>query len=51
MYSKAAELSGSKPLVVVSADDSTKGQRLVDVLNALAGEGIKNVTMTGFREE
>ncbi len=51
MYSKAAELSGSKPLVVVSADDSSKGQRLVDVLNALAGEGIKNVTMTGFREE
>ena len=51
MYKKAAELSGSKPLVVVAADDSSKGQRLVDVLNALAGEGIKHVTMTGFREE
>ena len=51
MYKKAAELSGSKPLVIVAADDTSKGQRLVDVLNALAGEGIKNVTMTGFRED
>ncbi|MFV1994033.1 MAG: ExbD/TolR family protein [Verrucomicrobiales bacterium] len=51
MYKKAADLSGSKPLVVVAADDDSKGQRLVDVLNALAAVGITHVTMTGFREE
>lgn len=51
MYKRAADLSGSQPLVVVAADDAAKGQRLVDVLNALAKESIKNVTMTGFSEE
>ena len=50
MYKKAADLSGSKPLVILAADDAAKGQRLVDVLNALAGVGIKSVTMTGFSE-
>lgn len=50
MYKKAADLSGSKPLVILAADDASKGQRLVDVLNALAGVGIKSVTMTGFSE-
>ena len=31
MYKKAADLSDSKPLVVVAADDYSKGQRLVVV--------------------
>lgn len=51
MYKKAADLSGSEPLVVVAADDFAEGQRLVDVLNSLAAEEIKHVTMTGFSEE
>ena len=51
MYKKAADLSDSKPLVVVAADDYSKGQRLVDVLNCLAEVEIKHVTMTGFSEE
>jgi biopolymer transport protein ExbD len=50
-YRRIAELSQSKPLVVVAADDLSKGQRLVDVLNALADADIKYVTLTGFKEE
>jgi biopolymer transport protein ExbD len=50
-YKRIAELSQSKPLVVVAADDLSKGQRLVDVLNALADADIKYVTLTGFKEE
>ena len=50
-YAEAAKLTGSQPIVVVSADDASQSQRFVDVLNALAGVGIKNVTITGFTEE
>jgi biopolymer transport protein ExbD len=50
-YAEAAKLTGSQPIVVVSADDASQSQRFVDVLNALAGAGIKNVTITGFTEE
>lgn len=46
----AGKVAGSEPLVVVAADDASKGQRFVDVLNAVAGAGIKNVTITGFQE-
>ena len=50
-YAQAAELTNSQPIVVVSADDAAKGQRFVDVLNALASAGIENVTITGFTEK
>lgn len=50
-YAQAAELTNSQPIVVVSADDAAKGQRFVDVLNALAAAGIENVTITGFTEK
>ncbi len=50
-YAQAAKMMNSKPLVVVKADDAAKGQRFVDVLNALAGVGIENVTLTGFTEK
>ncbi len=50
-YAQAAQLTGSQPIVVVSADDAAKGQRFVDVLNALAAVGIENVTITGFTEQ
>ena len=49
-YSQGAKMSGSQPIVVVSADDASKSQRFIDVLNALAKHGIKNVTITGFVE-
>ncbi|MCC6881655.1 MAG: biopolymer transporter ExbD [Verrucomicrobiales bacterium] len=49
-YVDAAKLSQSDPLVVVAADDASKGQRFIDVLNSIAKAGIKNVTITGFQD-
>lgn len=52
-YAESARLTDSKPMVIIAADDAAKGQRFIDVLNALADEevGIKNVTISGFAEE
>jgi biopolymer transport protein ExbD len=50
-YKSAADLSDSKPVVIVAADDSAKGQRFIDVLNALATVGIQNVTLSGFSQK
>lgn len=52
-YAESAKLTDSKPMVIIAADDAAKGQRFIDVLNALADPsvGIKNVTITGFSEE
>ncbi len=52
-YAESAKLTDSKPMVIIAADDAAKGQRFVDVLNALADPsvGIKNVTITGFHED
>ena len=49
-YAELAKTSGSKPVVILSAHDKSKGQRFVDVLNVLAEVGIKNVTLSGFTE-
>jgi biopolymer transport protein ExbD len=52
-YVESAKLTDSEPMVIIAADDAAKGQRFVDVLNALAEPGveIKKVTITGFTEE
>lgn len=52
-YAESARLTDSKPMVIIAADDASKGQRFIDVLNALADKdvGISNVTITGFTEE
>ena len=52
-YAESARLTDSKPMVIIAADDAAKGQRFIDVLNALADKdvGISNVTITGFTEE
>lgn len=46
MYSSAARAANSKPLVQIYADGSATQQRVIDVLNALAGAGISSVTFT-----
>jgi hypothetical protein len=40
-------------MVIIAADDAAKGQRFVDVLNALADKtvNINRVTITGFSED
>ncbi len=52
-YAESARLTDSKPMVIIAADDAAKGQRFIDVLNALADKdvAIRNVTITGFTEE
>lgn len=52
-YAESARLTDSKPMVIIAADDAAKGQRFIDVLNALADKtvDIRNVTITGFQED
>lgn len=52
-YAESARLTDSEPLVIIAADDAAKGQRFIDVLNALSDPGvdITNVTITGFADE
>jgi biopolymer transport protein ExbD len=52
-YVESARLTQSEPLVIIAADDAAKGQRFVDVLNALADKSvnISKVTITGFSED
>lgn len=47
-YKTTSELMGQKPVVVVSAADTTRCQRFVDVLNCVAGQRIEDVTLAGF---
>ncbi|MGE9267654.1 MAG: ExbD/TolR family protein [Verrucomicrobiales bacterium] len=46
LYSSAAQASNSDPVVQVYVDGEAKQQRVIDVLNALAGAGISKVTFT-----
>lgn len=46
IYSSAAKAANSKPLVQIYADGDATQQRVIDVLNALAGVGISSVTFT-----
>lgn len=52
-YVESARLTDSEPMVIIAADDAAKGQRFVDVLNALADKtvNINRVTITGFSED
>jgi biopolymer transport protein ExbD len=46
MYAQAARAAGSLPLVRIHADGAATQQRVIDVLNALAGSGISAVAFT-----
>jgi biopolymer transport protein ExbD len=43
-YQQASVLSKTKAMITIAADDDSVHERVVDVLNACAGAGIKNVT-------
>jgi biopolymer transport protein ExbD len=45
-YASAAKSAGSKPLVQLYVDGGANQQRVIDVLNVLAGVEITNVTFT-----
>jgi biopolymer transport protein ExbD len=46
MYASAARAANSKPLVQIYVDGEASQQRVIDVLNALAGVNISSVTFT-----
>jgi biopolymer transport protein ExbD len=46
IFASAAKSGNDKPLVQIWADPAASQQRVVDVLNALAGVGISSVTFT-----
>ncbi len=46
-YRRSSDLAGNKALITVWAHDNAKHQRVIDVMNACAGAGIKNVTFSG----
>lgn len=46
IYGSAAKAANTKPLVQIWADGEATQQRVIDVLNALAGAGINTVTFT-----
>lgn len=50
LYAEAARSAGSNPLVQVYVDPGTTQQRVIDVLNSLAGAGITSVTFTDLVE-
>lgn len=50
LYSAAARSAGSNPLVQVFVDPGATQQRVIDVLNALAGASITSVTFTDLIE-
>ena len=50
LYAAAARSAGSTPLVQVFVDPGTTQQRVIDVLNSLAGAGISSVTFTDLVE-
>lgn len=51
LYAAAARSAGSNPLVQIWVDPGTTQQRVIDVLNALAGVGISSVTFTDLIEK
>jgi len=52
-YAESARLTDNRPRVMIAAADGSKGQRFVDVLNALASRGveIEHVMLENFLEE
>lgn len=48
IYRSASLISGQKPVVKLKIEEETRQQRVTDVLNALAGERIEDITFVGF---
>ncbi len=45
-YKAASEANKSKAMITIAADDDVTHQRVIDVMNACAAAGIKNVTFS-----
>ena len=51
VYKQGVKAAGEECLVVIDAEDDTKNQRVIDVLNALAGLEIDKVTFVDRHDE
>jgi biopolymer transport protein ExbD len=51
LYRSLAENSGQDPLVQLRVDGKTVQQRVIDVLNSLAGAGITKITFTDLLDQ
>lgn len=47
-YREASWLADIRPVITIAAEDNSRHERVVDVLNACAGAGIKNVTFANI---
>jgi biopolymer transport protein ExbD len=45
-FRSASELAGSPPMVTISAEDATRHQRVIDVINACGEAGITNLSVS-----
>lgn len=50
-YRAASRADKNKAMVTIMANDETKQQRVIDVMNACAAAGIKNVTFSASASE
>ncbi len=50
LYQDAARSAGNDPLVQIYVDEGANQQRVIDVLNSLAGVGVTSVTFTDLIE-
>ncbi len=52
-YAESARLTSTQPRVIIAADDASKGQSFVDVLNTLATRGVEisEVSLEGFERD
>ncbi len=51
LFKSGIDASGDKPLVQIDAEAEASHQRVIDVLNALAAEGIEAVALTDRSDE
>lgn len=49
-YRLASEAARNEPMITIWAEDKTRHQRVIDVMNACAAAGIKNLTFTAAAE-
>jgi len=49
-YRLSSEASGNEPMITIWAEDDVPHQRVIDVMNACAQAGIKNVTFTAVAD-
>lgn len=50
-YKLACEAAQNKPLITITADNTARHQRVIDVMNACAAAGIEGVTFSASGEE